>query len=74
MNESTDKVVRRLCKMAGDDFHFGELASLEAISTLGAYLDSEMAVAHLLKIASSDFHFGEEAQMAALKSLTKRRA
>lgn len=56
---SREAVAAQLCRVASDDFRYGDKAQMQALDSLVNFLDFPFVVNTLRRMACGDFHYGE---------------
>ncbi|MFQ5715286.1 MAG: hypothetical protein ACE5GU_14770 [Candidatus Scalinduaceae bacterium] len=64
-------VAKQLCRVAVDDYRYGEKAQMQALDSLANFLDIPFVVKTLQRMAGDDYTYGEKASMRALRILGK---
>ena len=66
-----EKTAARLCRVAVDDFQYGEKAQMNALDSLEGFTDIPFVVQALRGMTGDDFRYGEKATLKAIHILER---
>lgn len=68
-----EQTAAQLCRIAADDFRYGEKAQMQAIESLANFTEFPFVLATLRRMAGDDFTYGERASLKAMEILGRVR-